>query len=346
MATTPPAPDFSAQWKAFSPDQRTKALSRMSPQQKQKLATSLGYKSEPAAAAGPAPAFSANPPSKTPVQDWFHNAETDLREGGSRTGVGRVLGKMQGNSGKYTGLQAGTTPAVADFMGSVPLGAMQTGAGLAKMSDHPVSGAVDAAKGVAHMAEMPGMFMGGPGTKAVEAVPKGIAKVLEAVPGATRGAKQLSSVEEAAGHLPISLTRTDEPLAEAARMAENGFRLPYAIKKLLSRYVSGEPIDYSDARQLYSNITELTAEDQQAIKPAMRRQLVLITQALKDDIGTTAAQVDKAADYYKGMKNYARGMKAQRIGKILRDALTSKTAKIAMGGAAGYGVAKAIGKEF
>lgn len=35
--------DLASQWKAFSPEQRDQALSRMSPDQKQQLATSLGY---------------------------------------------------------------------------------------------------------------------------------------------------------------------------------------------------------------------------------------------------------------------------------------------------------------
>lgn len=46
MATQ--TPDIAGQWKAFSPEQRTKVLSRMTPEQKQKLASSLGFKGAPA----------------------------------------------------------------------------------------------------------------------------------------------------------------------------------------------------------------------------------------------------------------------------------------------------------
>lgn len=340
MATT--TPDFSAQWKALNPQQRDKALSRMTPAQKQKLAGSLGFKGAPSEPK-PQVSISANPPSQHPVQDWLKNAETDLREGGNRTGVGRVLGKMQGNEGKYTGLESGTSKSAANFMGSVPLGAVETARGVASMGEHPVKGAVDAVKGVAHMAEMPGMVMGAP---AAEGVPAAIGKVLEKLPTATRGASRLNEVEEAAGHLPVSLTRTEEHLMKASSMADNGATLPTPIKKLLKRYEKGESLDYSDAREFYSNLSRLTAKDSMSLSPSMKRQLGLIVQALRDDIGTTAAQVDKAAQYYGGLKDYARAKKAARIGNILREAATSKAVKYGLGGAAAYGVAKAIGKEF
>jgi hypothetical protein len=291
------------------------------------------------------PQMSANPPSQHPIQDWLKDAGTDLREGGDRTGVGRVLGKMQGNEGKYTGLNDGVSKGAADFMGSIPLGAVETAQGVASMKEHPVRGTVDALKGVAHMAEMPSMVMGGP---AMEGAPAAITKVLEKLPTATRGAMRLNDVEKAAGELPVVLKRTHDELMRAGNLSDTGATLPTPVKKLLKRYTSGsgQHINYSEARDFYSNLSHLSAKDNMALTPPMRRQIALIVKALKDDIGDTAAQVDKASTYYGGMKDYARAKKAARIGGILKDALTSKAVKTAGAAGAGYAVARAIGKEF
>jgi hypothetical protein len=291
----------------------------------------------------PQPQISANPPSQTPIQDWLKNAETDLREGGDRTIVGRTLGKMQGNSGKYTGLESGVSKETADFMGSVPLGAAETAKGVASMGDHPAQGAVDTVKGLAHMAEMPSMVMGGP---AAEAVPSAISKVLEKLPTAARGAKRLNEVEEAAGDLPVMLARTSEHLMRAQEMSETGASLPGPIKKLLKSYTRGDEIDYSRARDFYSNLSHLSAKDNLSLTPSMRRQVGVIVQALKEDIGDTADQVDMASKYYAGMKDYARAMKARRVKDAIVGALKSKAVKTAVGAGAGYAAFRAIEKEF
>ena len=65
MATT--TPDIGSQWKALNPQQRDVALSRMTPEQKTKLATTLGYKAP--AVPTPAPADTRNGFQQT-VDNW------------------------------------------------------------------------------------------------------------------------------------------------------------------------------------------------------------------------------------------------------------------------------------
>lgn len=300
----------------------------------------IGYFKKKGIGAKPAPEGTL---SAAPKPSWLDDAQNDLREGGSRTSVGRILGKLQGRGDKgYTGLESGVSKGAADVAGSPELGAVETAKGLASMKEHPVRGAWDTAKGVAHMAEIPSMITGG---AAAEEAPAAVGRVLEKLPTAARGAKRLNDVMEVAGELPVNLARTSEHLMRASDMADTGATLPGPIKKLLKAFNKGQEIDYATARDFYSNLSHLSAKDNMALTPSMRRQLALIVKAMKDDIGDTAAQVDKASQYYAGMKDYARAMKAARIGSAIKRGLTSKALKYAVGAGAGYGVAKAIGKE-
>lgn len=281
--------------------------------------------------------------SAAPKPSWLDDAENDLREGGTRTVVGRTLGKMQGRGDEgYTGLESGVSKGAAEFMGSPELGAVETAKGLAKMKEHPAKGAWDTAKGIAHMTEIPSMVAGG---AAAQEAPAVIANVIEKLPTAARGAKRLNDAMEVAGDLPVDLARTSEHLMRASDLADAGASLPGPIKKLLKAFNRGDEIDYATARDFYSNLSHLSAKDNMALTPSMRRQVALIVNAMKDDIGATAAQVDKAAQYYAGMKDYARAMKAARIKDAIVGALKSKVVKTAVGAGAGYAAAKAIGKE-
>lgn len=294
---------------------------------------------------GPAPVTATL--SAAPKPSWLDDAGNDLREGGSRTVVGRALGRMQGRGDKgYTGLESGVSKGAADIVGSPELGAVETVQGLAKMKEHPLKGAWDTVKGVAHMAEIPSMVMGGAATEEAPAV---ISSVIEKLPTAARGAKRLNDVMEVAGELPVNLARTSEHLLRASDLADTGATLPGPIKKLLKVFNKGQEIDYATARDFYSNLSHLSSKDNMALTPSMRRQVALIVHAMKDDIGDTAGQVDKAAQYYAGMKDYARAMKAARIKNAIVGALKSKLVQGAVGGigggAASYAAAKAISKE-
>jgi hypothetical protein len=283
--------------------------------------------------------------SAAPKPSWLDDAGNDLREGGSRTVVGRTLGRMQGRGDKgYTGLESGVSKGAADIAGSPELGAVEAAQGVASMKDHPVRGAWDTAKGLAHMTEIPSMMAGGAATGTEEA-PSVISRVLEKLPTATRGAKRLNEVMEAAGELPVDLARTSEHLMRASDLADTGAALPGPVKKLLKVFNKGQEIDYATARDFYSNLSNLSSKDNMALTPSMRRQVALIVHAMKDDIGETAAQVDKASQYYAGMKDYARAMKAARIKNAIVGALKSKAVKTAVGAGAGYAAVKALGKE-
>jgi hypothetical protein len=299
----------------------------------------------------PSPIMRAASRPDNPVRNWLEDVGNDLRQGGKRTVVGRTLGEMQGRKDRgYSGLQAGVSKATAELMGSPELGAVETLQGVANMKEHPVKGTWDAIKGIAHMTEVPGMMAGAPASETIaEATPTVVRKVLEKLPTATRGAKRLNEVEEVAGKLPVELNRAHDELVRAKQLSDAGFYAPAPIKKLLKRYASaqrgGKIITYSEARDFYSALSSSSATESMAIKPPMRRQLGLIVEGLRGDIGDTAAMVGKDSQYFSGIQDYARAMKARRIANAIGGALKSKALKYAAGAGAGYAAAKAIEKE-
>lgn len=257
---------------------------------------------------GPAPRATATMQAAQP-QDWLTQADEDLRQGGTRTVVGRWLGNMQGRGEKgYSGMESGTTPAVADYMGSVPLGAIKTAQGIKETPEHPVRGPLKAAGGVLQMAEIPLSFMGGP---AVDA----------ATPSTVRAGHLFASIAEDAGNVPVALEHSGEPIRRFNELASRGGQQTKVVEDLMKRLRTiskGQgPITYSEARDFYSNMSRLSSEEITNLNPIMRKQMTEVARAFSKDVADAAAQVGRAGDYWKAMGQYARASRLADAQKIL-----------------------------
>ncbi len=324
----PTQPNIAQEWQSFSDDRRRFLLARMSPEQKKNLRTALEA-GQPAAPKDTESRFKpgelrAAPTGATP---WLEDVERDVRGGGGRTIVGRALGQLQGRGEKgYGGLEAGTSKGAAEFIGSAPLGLVHAAQGIAETPEHPISGALKTAGGFAEAFTIPAAFMGGPVA----------GRAIEAIPSAEHAGHLLASVAEDAGHLPVNLNRSADAILRVRDLSERGGTMPQAIRKLLARATEpgGKPLTFNEMRDFYSNITSLTAKEKMGLNPAMRRQLGITAAALKQDIGAAAAQAGRAADYFKGMQEYAQAKKLQRsaseIGKwLIRAGGVGATAELA-----------------
>jgi hypothetical protein len=266
-------------------------------------------------------------PAETGAGPWLANVERDLRGGGGRTAAGRILGKLQGRGERgYSGLDSGVSPGVAEFVGSPVLGVVHAAQGVAETPKHPVRGPLKAAGGVLEAGQIPLAFVGGPVAN----------RAIEAVPSAEHATYLLQSVERDAGSLPVSLSRSGDALLRVKELADRGGTMPQAVRKLLARATEpkGKPLTYSESRDFYSNITRLSAKEKMTLTPVMRRQLGIAAVALKQDVGDAAQMAGRAADYYKGLKEYAAAARlnraAQEIGKwALRAAGVAGTAELA-----------------
>lgn len=273
-------------------------------------------------------------PAPTGVLPWIQDAENDLRHGGGRTILGRVMGHLQGNGDKgYSGLESGVSPGQADAMGSVPLGVAKLAKGIAEVPQHPVKGAIDAGSGALQAASLPMAFMGGPIAEAG----------IEAVPSRAYAAHVLQDVSQAAKDVPVNpqnawpeierfqeLTKrggaTSKPLTQISTRLQNMVRMP-----------DKGALNFPEARDFYTNISGQSAEDVTRLNPVMRRQMGSVRAGLHQDLTNAADQVGRGEDYAKAVNEYSQAMK-------LRKAMIN-TAKWGVGPAVGAGVASELARK-
>lgn len=253
----------------------------------------------------------------TQPQSWLQQAEQDLRQGGGRTIVGRTLGAMQGRGSQgYTGLESGVTPAEANFVGGVPLGAVKMAQGAAQLPQHPGRGLATIGSGALQAAAVPASFIA---PEAAEAGAAGAGKAAGALidkvnPAAMKEAAGglLQSVAHDANQIPVQLDNSGDA---ALRMMDwqKKTQLGATVNKYLNRITNPKmgPLTYEEARKWYQLLGGLSSDEAGKLAPPVRRDLVQMVVGLKQDIGNAADQVGRASDYYKGMGDYATAAKYQ-----------------------------------
>lgn len=299
---------------------------------------------------------SANPPTATITagtpEPWLNQVEDDLRGGGSRTFIGRGLGYLQGRGNQgYTGLEAGQGPGVADFMGSIPLGATHFAQGA--VEDNPGK----AFLGAAQMATIPSAFMGGPALEAGA----------EAIPSKAYAGHLFDQVMQAAGDQPVALTRTGPQLEKMLQLGrEGGGTVPLPARQLAN--VGGQappksipilrqmqndltgataateapkPLPYSSARNFQSGLSSLSREDTGNMGGPMKAQLKQVNKSLYGDIYDAVSPVGQGANYAQAMKENAQAERLKQIIQMSRDQIARYRIPAAVGGA-GYSLYKGL----
>ncbi|HXF12277.1 MAG TPA: hypothetical protein VN517_03945 [Terriglobales bacterium] len=284
--------------------------------------------------------------SATPAQPWLTQLDEDLRQGGSRTFVGRTLGHMQGRGDKgYTGLESGTTPATADFMGSVPLGAVKMAQGVAETPQHPIAGPLKAVSGLLQAGTIPSAFMGGPAADAaIEAAPGMAEKAWDTlVPTRAKAGKLFNKVMDSAGDQPVTISpNTMAPLERTQQLAMAGGKPFGAADKLYQRIQTINPLTYREARDFSQNMS-LSPEEKMGLKKSMRYEVPRLAKSFNEDVGNAAAAAGKGEEYGNAMNMYRRASRNASIGKGLLK--YGGRAALGAAGAGGlYEVGKALNK--
>ncbi len=174
------------------------------------------------------------------------------------------------------------------------------------------------------------------------------------IPSAARAAKVLEAVKGKAGEVPVDLSRSGDSLLRIKELSQAGHGNLPVIHKLIERYTApvktairgvkddAKPLTYSEARDFYSAISKLSAKDSMAITGTMKRELGEFANLLKHDIGQAADQAGQAAQYYSGIKEYAKAKAMARVAEDMKGFLTSKAVRYgleAVGLGAGAGLA-------
>ena len=249
------------------------------------------------------------------LTNWFQNAERDLLKGGQRTAVGKTLGFLQGQPEKgYEGLQSGTSPAAAEFMGSVPLGLTEIGKGTAEtVEGHPFRGLADQAGGLLKASTLPGLVAGGPMAESA----------IEAIPSRVHAGQVLQDIRGAAANVPVATEKTLPELERWNELTQRGGQGRKVIRQLGTRLQNlvepgAEPLNFPEARDFYTNVSELSHQPMlqtlmgRGLRPTALRQVGKIRSALNEDLGTAASTIGRGEDYANAIKEYAQASKLRK----------------------------------
>lgn len=289
-----PAPgDIPAKWKKLNPQQRDLALSRMSPEQKQKLATSLGFKGEKAA--------TPEPKALAPKARTVGNYAGEIARGVGRGVADDVTGLYQTARHPIdtaTGLvkQAGTatTEAGKEFRDTAgaPIGQRLGAAALTGLENAPMVG------GMVQHAEQGGERMGSP----------------EAAGAAAEGITAFAAPEVAGKAIGLA------PRAVEA-VTGTGTRAVRDLVKDTQKENSG--IADKNAKQVADRVAEVQAHGDKvaAAKQAADQRAALATRksALETGVRTLS---DKFKDDLKATRDKAKDdadAKYTAVNKVLRE---------------------------
>jgi hypothetical protein len=197
------------------------------------------------------------------VRRWANDLADDLRYGGNRTGIGALLRHLGAQP-----LEAGTSQATADFMGSIPLGLLRMIKGGAELSGKPSQtwqGLKDTSGGALQAMTIPGSLIAPEGAEAASA---GLSKVGDAAGSAVNAAKR-----------PFSL----KPVQEALSNAKGGI-----TQELETRLAGIQGDWHQSVRDLFDSVAK-----EAGVQPRP-------AESLRDVAANTAAAVKtKASGMYK-----------------------------------------------
>jgi len=278
------------------------------------LAAQHGGSAAQDAPAAPTASMQAAPQT---ASSYMGDVQNDLMHGGGRTVVGRAIGHMQGRGDSgMSGLESGQGEGVANMVGSVPLGVAKVAQGVTELPSQPLTGVGHIVSGGLQAATIPASFAGPEISEAASNAVSGAGNAIagKVLPSAIKekAAGVLQSVAHDANSVPVQLQNAGDA---ALRLMDwqKKTQLGPTVNKFLNRITNPKagPLNYEEARDFYQLLGRLSVDETNKLAPPVRRDLTQMVVGLKQDIGDAADTVGRAADYYNGMKDYARGAKLQ-----------------------------------
>jgi hypothetical protein len=150
------------------------------------------------------------------------------------------------------------------------------------------------------------------------------------IPSRLRAGQVLGDIGNAAKDVPVIPRATMPAVRRWSELTEAGGKTAKPITKLSNRLTDyltpatkepQEPMLFPEARDRYSNITDLTRQPKlqtlmgRGLKPTMLRQAGSVRQGLNSDLTDAAATIGRGEDYTNAMTEYAQ---AAKLGKALK----------------------------
>lgn len=132
-------------------------------------------------------------------------------------------------------------------------------------------------------------------------------KAAPMIPTRAKAAEKFKQVMGKVGSEPVDIARPGDSALRIAQLAERGGSMPKVVRDLLKRATDpAKPdIDYREARDFYSNISRLSADEMQRLTPVMKRELGELRSTLDRALSQAAARGGQERAYRAAMREYA-----------------------------------------
>lgn len=236
------------------------------------------------------------------------------------------------------------TAAPAATIGGMAMGT--AGAGLGSAGGRSIARAMGGGEQAQELGGELGGLAGGFGGGAAGA--RLIPKATAMVPSAERAGRNFERVMQAAGTMPVDLTKASAPVIRALELERAGSGAPPpVISKMAERIPqhTDMPMTFKEARDFQSNAGRLSAAESLNAKPQMKAQVAQLAKALADENQSVAEKAGVGDLYAKAMKEYRQAKTIEGVKENAKDLAKSTAAKYILGGAglgAGYGIARKV----
>ena len=212
------------------------------------------------------------------------------------TGAGVAAGGAASVGGKYVAEKAGATPDQAQLVGDVA--------------------GISAGLGAASLAR----------------------RAMDALPNFARAGENFGKVMSQARQEPVDIRGPGKVALRIQELADRGAPMPQVVRKFLVRVTDPErpELTYEEARDFYSNISRLSANETQRLTPVVAAQVTKLRVALDKALEDTAARVGQAPAYRSAMTEYARAAKLRSTAEKASDVMVRKVLPSGVAGAAAY----------
>lgn len=170
---------------------------------------------------------------------------------------------------------------------------------------------------------------------------QGASLIGEAIPSSKNAGKIFDEVAEKVSSHPVDMTNElSRSASRIQQLSDTGSSMPMAARKFLLRVTDPDKpqLTYKEARDFYSNLSRISADEAQRLTPVMKRALSQFTYDLGKSIESTTARGDQLDKFQKAMSEYRNSMRVQNVLEELKD----KVIKTLPWAAAAYGAKKLI----
>jgi hypothetical protein len=164
---------------------------------------------------------------------------------------------------------------------------------------------------------------------------------LSKIPTKAGAGKLFAEVESKAAGQPVTLTRALPILERAQQLSERGHGTITPLDNLYKRINTVNPLDYTEARDRASAISNLAAGDKMNATRTLQAQAKKLSHAFNEDIGDTATSAGVGPQYSKAMRDFRVASRLSDTGEALKKAAIPTAAA-----AAGLGGIHRLAKVF